>query len=121
MATISDLREIKAILDIPEGDQSEDVNLNFLIEQASNWIEEFLGRSLFRKARTEYYNGNGSQKLLLKARPVLTSPTIEVYVDNSGYFGAASGSFNSSTTDLTYGTDFALVIDQETGPVVVAY
>lgn len=112
----TDLTELKAILEIPKDDKSEDLKLNFLMEQASQWIEEILGRpNLIKKARTEYYDGTATQKLLLRSRPVYTSPTIQVFEDNAGYFGSVSGSFDTTNTALTYGTDFALKIDQDDG------
>ena len=112
---MTDLRELKALLEISSSDSSEDIKLNFLVEQASNWIEEFLGRgNLGYAARTEFYKGSGSQKLLLRHRPVYTSPTIQVWVDEAAFYGAVSGSFGSTTT-LTWGDDFTLQIDQPDG------
>lgn len=111
----TDLRELKTMLDIDPANKSQDVKLGFLVEQASAWIEEILNRpGMSYKARTEYYKGTGTHRLLLRSRPVFTSPTIAVYVDSSGYYGSATGAFDS-TTALTYGTDFFLEIDQEDG------
>lgn len=112
---LTDLRELKSVLDIPATDSSEDTKLNFLIEQASSWIEEFCGRGdLGYSARTEYYKGTGTQKLPLRHRPVYTSPTIAVNIDETGFYGAPSGAFDS-TTALTWGDDFALQVDQPDG------
>ena len=66
------------------------------------------------KARTEYYNGTGGLKLLLRHRPVFTTPTIVVHLDSGAYYGSVTGSF-AGTSALTYGTDFSLKIDQEDG------
>ncbi len=71
-----------------------------------------LGRSLEYKARTEYLNGSGKQFLLLRHRPVFLTP--RVWLDEGGFYGAPSSAFDS-TRELTYGTDFALRIDQEDG------
>ena len=112
---LSDLREIKTVLEIDQGDTSEDVKLALLIEDASRWIGEILDRpGLSKRERTEYYNGTGTQKIVLKSRPVFTTPTIAVYVDESGFFGSVSGAFSSSTA-LTYGNEFCLDIDQDDG------
>lgn len=111
----SDLREVKRVLDINPSDHSEDVKLNFFVEWATAWLEETIGRPMTLKSRTEYYNGTGTQKLLLKTRPVFTNPTIQVFLDEAGFFGSASGSFAAGTTALTYGTDFCLAIDQDDG------
>lgn len=111
----TDIFEVKTILSIPLNDNSEDIALNFYIEQASSLIDEFLNRpDISYKSRTEYYNGSGTQKLNLRSRPVFTDPTIQVFTNDTAYFGSVSGSFDSSTA-LTYGTDFALQIDQENG------
>lgn len=37
-----------------------------------------------------------------------------MFIDHHGYYGSTSGSFDSNT-ELTYGSDFCLVIDQENG------
>ena len=112
----SDLNELKSILGIDRGDTSEDRNLLFYIEMVSSWIEELLNRPGFTyKSRTEYYDGTGTQKLQLRSRPVFITPTIQVYGDESAYWGSVTDSFNATTTSLTYGTDFALRIDQENG------
>ena len=112
---LSDIRELKAQLEIDSGDTSEDKKLNFFVEIASSWIEELLNRpGLSYKSRTEFYNGTGTQRLLLRSRPVYTTPTIQVSVDESGYFGQPSGSFDTNTA-LTYGDDFYLQTDQEDG------
>ena len=111
----TDLRELKRVLEIDPANTAEDVRLNLWIEQASNLIEEFLGRpGMEYKERTEYYAGTATQKLLLRSRPVFATPVIKVYEDNGGYYGTVSGSF-AETTALTYGTDFALIIDQDNG------
>lgn len=107
----TDLNEVKEALEIDPGDRSEDVQLTFLVTQASNWIEEVLDRpGMSFASRTEYYGGTNTSKLLLRSRPVYATPEIAVRVDQGGYFGSASGSFGSETA-LTYGTDFALRID----------
>ena len=106
---------MKKVLEVDPKDSSEDLKLNFFIEQASQWIEEFLNRpGMEYKSRTEYYKGTGTQKLQLRARPVYTSPTIQVSVDETGYYGQPTDSF-PSTTALTVGDDFVLQLDQPDG------
>lgn len=116
MAIYSDLRQLKSELGIDRCDTSEDLNLGFFLETASSWIEEWFNRpGIFYKERTEYYNGTGTQNLLLRSRPVYTTPTIQVLVDGAGYYGSASGAFTNQNSQLTYGTDFCIQIDQEDG------
>jgi len=112
---LSDIYEIKTLLEIPLSNTTEDLSLNFLIEMASSWIEEYLNRGdLAFQSRTEYYNGTGTRQLLLRSRPVFTTPTIQVFKEYNGYYGAVSGSFGT-LTELTYGTEFVLKIDQPNG------
>ncbi len=111
-----DLTETKRMLDIDQDNRAEDGKLLILIEQASRIIDEFLGRQAPElKSRTEYYNGTGTQKLLLRQRPVFTSPLPQVFRDETGYWGSSSGSFDPVTSPLVYGDDFALQLDQEDG------
>ncbi len=114
MSPLTDLVELKTLLEIDPDNTAEDRKLYFLIDVASDWIAELLNRpGLFFKSRTEIYNGTGTAFLPLKSRPVYTTPTIQVYVDRSGYFGSASGAFTPSQTQLQYGNDFALRTDNE--------
>lgn len=109
---LNDINEIKRVLEIDPRDTSEDVKLNFFITEASKWIEvDILNRPGFSLAeRTEYYTGTGTSTILLNSRPVYTTPTPQVWIDEYGDFGQASGSFGSGTA-LTYGVDCWLRID----------
>lgn len=111
---MSDLNELKTILELDTDDRTEDKKLLFLIDYAAVLIQDFLGmpNGFLYKSRTEYYGGTGTQRLTLRTRPVTATPTITVSLDEAGFYGAPSGSF-ASTTALTYGTDFALDIDQD--------
>ncbi len=114
---LTDLQETKAILQIPSGDTTGDKLLLFLIEIASDWIQEILGRDLEKKERTEYYNGTGTQNLPLRARPVFTDPVPRVWIDSNGDFGAPTNSFQSSN-EVTYGginNGFCVSVDQDNG------
>ena len=114
LATLTDL---KLALDLPSAYTSEDSKLQMFLNWSVELIETYLNRKLERAARTEYYNGTNTQKLLLKARPVITTPTIQVYLQNTnegGFFGLTSGSFGAGTL-LTYGEDYGLWIDQDDG------
>lgn len=107
----TDLNEVKALLEIDPANKAEDKKLGFLIAMASSWIEEYVGRDLELRSRTEYLHGTGTQKLQLKYRPVYLTP--RVWVDDGGYYGSASGAFTDAESELTYGTDFAIRLDEE--------
>lgn len=112
----ADLGSLKRTLEIDPCDKSEDAKLLFFVDWATKWIGEILNRPDFSyKSRTEYYDGNGTQRLNLRNRPVYPSPTIQVYVDLSGNFGESTNAFDPATTALTYGSDFSLRIDQGDG------
>lgn len=113
---LGSLQELKQLLGISPTNVTQDVKLYFLLSYATSWIEEFLNRKgLFVSERTEYYSGTNSIRLLLRGRPVYASPTPPaVWVDRNGYWGATSGSYNSNT-QLTYGVDYSLQIDQSEG------
>jgi hypothetical protein len=110
---LTDIHELKAILEITASDTSEDVRLNFYIEWATALIKEYLNRPLAYETRTEFYSGTGTQKLLLRARPVVVTG-LEVRVDNAGYYGAPDDSFGSGSV-LTFGDDYFLELDQSDG------
>lgn len=115
----TDLRELKAVLDIHPLNSTEDKKLNWFIEWSTGWLENVIGRDVTFKQRTQFYGGSATQKLLLRNRPVFPnigqSDVIQVFLDESGNFGSTSGSFDAGTTALTYGQDFALEIDQDDG------
>lgn len=109
----TDLREVKAIMGIDVADTSADLQLTYLITMASDWIEEMLGRKFEQKSVTEYYVGTGTPLLPLKRRPVLLTPTPQVWINLDGYYGTSDGGFSNSGDELTFGTDFCLDIDQD--------
>lgn len=113
MATLTDIRELKTVLEVDQDNPNEDAKLLFMIEWAGDLIEDYLGRKLERKARTEYYDGTDTPRLQLKARPVLVDG-LAVYRQDGGYYGQASGAFGPETL-LTYGSDYVLDIDQDDG------
>lgn len=107
---LTDLHELKAVLEIGPQDPSEDKRLNFYANWATALIEQYLDRELMKKERTEYYGGSGTQKLVLRCRPAYVTPTPRVWVDEEGFFGSRSGGF-ASGDELTYGDDFTLWVD----------
>ncbi len=115
MPNLVDLAEVKSILEIDPDDTEEDKKLLFLIEMASDWIEELLDRKglMFYKSRTQYYSGTGTQSLLLNARPVFNPTTIIVKATETGWYG--SNNAFTTATPLTYGSDFCLKLDSEDG------
>ena len=63
---------------------------------------------VFARQYTEYYGGNGTKYLRLAQVPVQS--VTNLWLDPGGYYGDPATAF-ASTTQLTEGTDFALVRD----------
>lgn len=115
MPILTNLNELKVLLEIDPNNTSEDTKIWFFVEYASQIILELLNRqNIFIASRTEIYNGTNTPRLVLNSRPVYTSPTIRVWVDGSANYGSSSGAW-ASNTELTYGEDFCLQVDQVDG------
>ncbi len=117
-----DLNELKTLLEIDPGDHSQDKKLSFFNEHAANIIEELLDRDFTYKSRVRYYDGTGTQKLLLRHRPVYPAPpagfsALAVIVDEAGLYGTAPNSYgnNPANQALVYGVDYTLKIDRDDG------
>lgn len=112
---LTDLNELKSMLDIPMGDTSEDKKLLILVDHATNIIEEIVDRpDMSYRQRTEYLSGTGTLQLCLRGRPAHVSPAPRVWIDGNGFFGQASGAF-ASTTEKTFGVDFFLKVSDGSG------
>lgn len=108
---LTDLIEVKKILAIDLDDHSLDYALNYYIQVVIDMIGEFLDMpNFYKRSRTEYYNGTGTNFLLLKYRPVFIDPEPQVWVDRSGLWGESDDSFQSSD-ELTFGDDFGIALD----------
>ncbi len=108
--TLTNLGEYSAhALDGIELDDDMAAQLIQLMFSAEEQIKRYCGRDfVYRSAQTEYYDGTGTDKLLLARWPFLPA-NVAVSVDIGGYYGQASGSFAASTA-LTLGTDFIVPI-----------
>lgn len=102
---IASVTEFKTHLGI-SGSSSDSLYQTYL-DQASAIITRKTGLVFDSASATEFYQGTGTNQLVLRRRPV--TAVASVYVDDSAYFGFASGAFGSSTL-LTAGTDYALDI-----------
>jgi hypothetical protein len=112
---MTDLFELKKVLEIDPQNTVEDGKLSLFVQWATEIIESVLNRPGFTySSRTEYYSGQGTQKLLLRHRPVYTTPTIQVWVDHHGFYGSSEGAFGGDV--LVYGQDFCVQLDEEGRP-----
>lgn len=113
---LSDLKELKSILEIDPNNHTEDKSLLFYLEWASDIIQQYINRpNLMYKSSTEYYQGTGTIQITLKRRPVYIDPVPEVWVDSGGNFGQGPGVDGQNPygdqTKLVWGTDFVLRLD----------
>ncbi len=113
---------MRGLFQIAPGDTGVDKQLMWYNEWATAWLAELLGRDITYASRTQYYKGTGTQKLLLRNRPVYVTPSgsyspLTVIFDPNGAFGSSSGAFvpNTTGTVYTYGSDYCLQIDQDDG------
>lgn len=110
---LTDLAELKVTLAINPLDTSQDTKLLIFAEYATDLIEEFLDRKLTKRARTEFYQGTSTRKLLLRNRPVYLSPLPRCWVATNGQFQASPDTFEDDTEELVYGESFALDVDSD--------
>lgn len=56
----------------------EDTIIQTILNGVSSWVGTFLGRDLVRAERTEYYDGDGTDSLILRHRPIVSVATLNV-------------------------------------------
>lgn len=105
---LSSRSNLKTFLRITTTDTTQDTYLDQLLSAADAIVKGFCKRSLEEATLTEYYDGNGTQYLPLRSRPV--SSVTSVYLDEDGFYGDGASAFPSESA-LTAGSDFALKRD----------
>lgn len=110
MANLTTLTDVKAHLDIPIADTSEDDLLNRLIAEASATIESYLDRTVIKQTYTEYQDGRSSNRLLLKHYPA-DKPS-EVRIDYTSLFTDASTLVDSTEYEVDSNGNELLFIDR---------
>lgn len=83
------------------------VPVNVTIAGTKGWINPVF--------QNQYYSTDGSKVIALRQRPVLVNPVPVLYYDPNGYFGTppAPATPFDSTTQMAWGIDFNLYIDNE--------
>lgn len=105
----NDLIELHTLLEIEPDNKAEDAKLLLMCRIASDWICQIINRPGMSLApRTEFYGGPGTQKLLLRNRPVYTTPEPIVYLDEAGFYGSNPDGSQFQAPALVYGKDFCL-------------
>ncbi len=111
--TLTNLNDLKLALTATGNPAPPDANLEMFINQASDLIEEYIGRTIGQNPYTEIIQGNNTQYIRLRNTPVVVGG-LSVYLDEQAQWGSAPGSFAPGTLQQ-YGQDYALVIDQPDG------
>lgn len=102
---LSSTTRLKLLLGISASDTSQDSRLAQILTGVEAGVKAYLKRDVESATYTEFYDGSGKPKLVLRQYPVTSVTT--VHLDARGYYGTPSDAF-ASTTLLTAGTDYVL-------------
>lgn len=105
------LSNLKLMLGIPESDTSKDELLTMLQDVMLDVIEDYIGQKFGSRVLTEYYSGDNTPLLVLRARPA--TQVLRVWVDPEGYWGQGVDPFG--VEDLLEPSEYAIEVDQEDG------
>ncbi len=78
------LQDVKDFLTI--SGSTEDSKLTYLINEVSRWIASFCGRNFVSTTYTEYYDGTGTDELMLKNYPIISVTSL--HDDPARVFGS---------------------------------
>jgi hypothetical protein len=81
------LTDLKTFLDI--GDSTDDTRLEVLIDAVSYFFNNKTNRQLKARALTEYYDGDGTNKILLNSYPVNSITTLHISTDVPRTYGSS--------------------------------
>lgn len=118
---LTSLASVKLLLSIT--DASQDALVTACVDAAQAAVKNYIRRGKATQAfsswpesgtDTEYYSGQDNAALVLRYYPVTSLASI--YLDDDGYFGQGTDPFPSSTL-LTAGSDYAIVLDDGAGSV----
>lgn len=105
---LATLTALKVGLKVSLSDTSSDQLLQLCLDAAERAVRTFCKRPGLQSpaaAWTEYQDGSGTDRLVLRHYPVTALTSVNE--DVAGYYGTPAGAF-ASTTGLTEGTDFVL-------------
>lgn len=107
--SLTTLSAVKAYLNVPDSNVSQDNWLDALRVGAEAVVKERVGRNLESQNYVEYYSGTSQRNIVLRQRPV--TQVNNVWLDYQANFGQFPGSFPTSSL-LINGTDYVLDYDQ---------
>lgn len=107
---LASLYRLKIALGIT--DSVYDILANNCLDAASQAVKNYLHREIELKTYTHFFDGDGSNVLLLRQRPVISITSVNS--DLAGFYGQNVAGFGVGTS-LVAGVDFALKIDDSTG------
>jgi hypothetical protein len=113
-----DLPGVKTYLLIAQGYTLEDARLTRWISQVSALIEKYLGRTIAQHSYTEFYDGQGTENLIVNQYPIVSVQNL--WYNQGGFWGDPNlvnpnSVFQTPQDLLVQGTDYALRRDQPDG------
>jgi hypothetical protein len=103
------LAELKSFLNYP--DTSKDDELSRVVDAVSWFVNSFTGRKLLARDLTEYYDGDGTNKLYVDNYPINSSSSeIEVYVSTDVPRDYSAGNKVDADNILIYDDEGLIVV-----------
>ena len=81
---LTSVAAVKEHLNIPDANTTQDNIITRMVNSASQMIETYLDRKILRRQYTEYYDGRGNDRFLVREWPV-EKPT-ELWLDSTSTF-----------------------------------
>ena len=108
---LANLSQLQNHLSLTSANSALNTTLQQILDESCAAVVSRLGRDIEANTYTEYLSGNGQKDLVLRQRPINTAANFAVYLDGGGYYGQATNGFNSTTTILNSGVDYAIITD----------
>lgn len=92
---LTDLATAKEHLEIPGADTTQDSKVERFINTASDFFETYCSRKFITQTHTEYQDGRGSNRIMLRQWPITGGPADggtkpELFIDSNSVFDASS-------------------------------
>lgn len=108
---LANLSQLQSHLSLTSANSTLNTTLQQILDESCAAVVSRLGRDIESNTYTEYLSGTGQKDIVLKQRPINTAANFAVYLDPVGYYGQGANSFNSTTTLLNSGVDYAVIPD----------
>lgn len=123
MALLLELSDLTRRMNLDLSTMAETAKAQYmmLLEGMDKAVKSWLHYDPTRvSADVQYYDGNGQTTLVLRTPFVVDNATLDVRLDQGGYYGHGSGAF-AAATELTIGEGFVLKLEGTLGKSGVLY